>query len=201
MSTDGEDAGTAPPTVPTAKASLRARLRATRRGRSEEQLAAAAVDLADRMDELCGATGARTVACYLSRADEPPTRLFLERARAAGITVLLPHSHDDGRLGWGVDEGVETVDARAMPAPTRIDLPAGALGQVDLALIPATAVARDGTRLGRGAGYFDRALAGLARRPPVYAVVFDDELVESLPREAHDIPVDGAVTPSGITVF
>jgi len=201
MSRDGADEAIAPSTPPTAKAALRARLRATRRTRSREELSAAAVDLADRMAELCGATGARTVTCYLSHADEPPTRAFLEWARAAGIRVLLPHSHEDGRLAWGVDEGVESVDARAMPAPARVDLPAESLGEVDLALIPATAVARDGTRLGRGAGYFDRALAGLARRPPVYAVVFDDELVESLPREAHDVPVDGVVTPSRITVF
>jgi 5-formyltetrahydrofolate cyclo-ligase len=37
--------------------------------------------------------------------------------------------------------------------------------------------------------------------PPVYAVIFDDELVDEVPRERHDQPVNGVVTPSGIVAF
>jgi len=195
------DAGGEGATIAAAKLSWRERLRSARRARDSTELNAAAVALADRIAELCVSLDARRVACYLSRAEEPPTRSFLSWARDNAVTVLLPHSHADGSLSWGVDDGTESVDDRAMPAPGRVDLPPDALGDVALALIPAAAIARDGTRLGWGAGYYDRALARLARRPPVYAVVFDDEFVEFLPREAHDIPVDGVVTPSGITVF
>jgi 5-formyltetrahydrofolate cyclo-ligase len=41
----------------------------------------------------------------------------------------------------------------------------------------------------------------MEKRPPVYAVVFDSEYVEQVPRERHDQPVDGVVTPSGIHEF
>ncbi|MCW2676528.1 MAG: 5-formyltetrahydrofolate cyclo-ligase, partial [Modestobacter sp.] len=59
------------------------------------------------------------------------------------------------------------------------------------------AVARDGTRLGRGGGYYDRALP-LARPGAVLvAVAFDDELVDSLPAGEHDHRVHAVVTPSG----
>jgi 5-formyltetrahydrofolate cyclo-ligase len=37
--------------------------------------------------------------------------------------------------------------------------------------------------------------------PPVYAVLFDGELVEEVPRELHDQAVDGAVTPTRIVQF
>jgi 5-formyltetrahydrofolate cyclo-ligase len=67
---------------------------------------------------------------------------------------------------------------------------------VDLLLIPAAAVDHSGMRMGWGRGYFDRTLASLAEPPPVFAVVYDDELRESVPSEAHDRPVDGVVTPS-----
>lgn len=50
-------------------------------------------------------------------------------------------------------------------------------------------------RLGWGRGYFDRTLGSLTKRPPVYAVVYDHEVVDSVPKENHDQAVDGVVTP------
>jgi 5-formyltetrahydrofolate cyclo-ligase len=35
----------------------------------------------------------------------------------------------------------------------------------------------------------------------VYAVVFDSEFVEAVPRERHDQPVNGVVTPTRIIAF
>jgi 5-formyltetrahydrofolate cyclo-ligase len=72
---------------------------------------------------------------------------------------------------------------------------------VDLLLIPAAAVDRTGMRMGWGRGYFDRALASLEEPGPAFAVVFDDELLESVPSESHDRPVDGVVTPSRTRQF
>ena len=63
------------------------------------------------------------------------------------------------------------------------------------------AVDRTGMRMGWGRGYFDKTLGSMDRRPPVFAVLFDDELVDELPREKHDQPVDGVVTPGGIQRF
>jgi 5-formyltetrahydrofolate cyclo-ligase len=66
-------------------------------------------------------------------------------------------------------------------------------------LVPALAVDRRGRRLGRGGGYYDRTLASLAG--PAYAVVYDDEVVEEVPVEPHDVAVAGALTPSGLVVM
>jgi 5-formyltetrahydrofolate cyclo-ligase len=71
-----------------------------------------------------------------------------------------------------------------------------ALSQVDLIFIPAASIAVDGMRLGWGRGYFDRTLGSMSKRPPVYAVVYDHEVVEDVPREKHDQGVDGIVTPT-----
>jgi 5-formyltetrahydrofolate cyclo-ligase len=59
--------------------------------------------------------------------------------------------------------------------------------------VPALAVDRLGNRLGRGKGYFDRALLDL-EGVVVYAVVFENEVLEHVPTEAHDKRVDGVVT-------
>lgn len=50
-------------------------------------------------------------------------------------------------------------------------------------------------RLGKGRGYYDRALAGL--EVPVAAVVFHNEVVDQVPHDHLDAPVDAVITPSG----
>jgi 5-formyltetrahydrofolate cyclo-ligase len=64
-------------------------------------------------------------------------------------------------------------------------------------LAPALAVARDGSRLGRGGGSYDRALARCPADAVLAAVVFDEEVVDVLPSDAWDVRVHLAVTPSG----
>ena len=56
---------------------------------------------------------------------------------------------------------------------------------------------RSGARLGRGGGYYDRALPYVRPGALMVAVVFDDEFVDELPVEPHDRPVTAVVTPTG----
>jgi 5-formyltetrahydrofolate cyclo-ligase len=63
--------------------------------------------------------------------------------------------------------------------------------------IPALVVDETGNRLGRGKGYFDRELSGL-QGLVVYAVVFENEVLASVPVESHDQRVDGVVTQEQI---
>ena len=70
------------------------------------------------------------------------------------------------------------------------------LRSCDLVLMPALAVDHAGGRLGRGAGYYDRAVSGLG--VPLCALVFAHELLEQLPVEQHDVPVQMALTPQGL---
>ncbi|MGH8967718.1 MAG: 5-formyltetrahydrofolate cyclo-ligase, partial [Actinomycetes bacterium] len=64
-------------------------------------------------------------------------------------------------------------------------------------LVPALAVDRDGNRLGRGAGFYDRSLIYASPHARLVAVVRDDELVGALPADAHDVRMTHALTPSG----
>ena len=66
-------------------------------------------------------------------------------------------------------------------------------------IVPALAVDTLGNRLGQGSGFYDRALRALDPAVPVFAVAYEDEVldaaVESVPTEPHDLPVDGVITP------
>ena len=64
-----------------------------------------------------------------------------------------------------------------------------------------TIIDRTGMRLGWGRGYYDKTLGSMERCPPVYAVIFDSELVDEVPRERHDQAIDGVVTPTRTVEF
>ncbi len=116
--------------------------------------------------------------------------------------MLLPVSREDGLLDWTTGDGeTETEGLFGMPEAVGELLGPIAINDVDLILVPAAAVDATGMRMGWGRGYFDKTLGSMEKCPPVYAVVFDGELVSEVPRERHDQPVDGAVTPTRIVQF
>lgn len=180
------------------KRALRAEIRERRRITPAAERAAAAVAVTAHLQQL--ADGIQSMAAYLSTPDEPSTREFLAWACDQGIRVLVPFSREDGLLDWAPYDGQEEAeDLLGMPVPTTELLGPIAINDVDLIVVPAASVDQRGMRMGWGRGYFDKTLGSMDRRPPVYAVIFDSEFIESVPSEVHDQRVDGVVTPSGIT--
>ncbi|TQL47134.1 5-formyltetrahydrofolate cyclo-ligase [Homoserinimonas aerilata] len=188
--------------LPNRKRALRAELRERRRIRTATERDTATADLTEHLSELTTRLGARSIAAYLPASDEPNIRPYLNWANGEGIRVLLPVSRDDGLLDWVVDDGEsETEGPYGMPEAVGDVLGPIAINDVDLIIVPAASVDRSGMRMGWGRGYYDRMLGSMEQCPPVYAVVFDNEVVDEVPAEIHDKSVNGAVTPGGITTF
>jgi 5-formyltetrahydrofolate cyclo-ligase len=184
------------------KRALRAELRERRQNLTQTEKDHATIGVTEHLQSLVTALDARSVACYLSTQTEPDTRPFLNWALERGIRVLFPVSRDDGLLDWTVGEtGDETQGLFGMPEPVGELLGPIAINQVDLIIVPAAAIDQRGMRMGWGRGYFDKTLGSMEKCPPVYAVVYDAELLTDLPREVHDQPVNGVVTPSRILDF
>jgi len=188
--------------VESEKRALRAELRERRRIRTRTQRESDTSAITAHLESLTSGLGARSIAAYLSLPEEPDTRPFLRWAAEAGIQVLLPISREDGLLDWAPYDGAdEEADILGMPTPTSELLGPIAINDVDLIIVPAASVDRSGMRMGWGRGYFDKTLGSMEKCPPVYAVIFDDELVDRVPQERHDMPVNGVVTPSGVVAF
>jgi 5-formyltetrahydrofolate cyclo-ligase len=184
------------------KRALRAELRERRRTRTSTERAKATEQLTNQLESLAEKLDINYLAAYLSTPNEPATRDFLAWACGRGIRVILPISRADGLLDWApYDASDETQDVAGMPAPTSELLNPMAINDVGLIIVPAATVDRTGMRMGWGQGYFDKTLGSMEKSPPVYAVIFDDELVDSVPSEVHDKRVNGVVTPSGIVQF
>ncbi len=184
------------------KRALRAELRERRRITPSKERFEADAAITQHLVDLTTDLRATSIAAYLSTPDEPGTREFLAWACDNDIRVLLPISRADGLLDWAPFDGKdEDEDWLGMPTPTSEVLGPIAINSVDLIVVPAASVDRSGMRMGWGRGYFDKTLGSMENCPPVYAVIFDEELVDSVPSERHDQRVNGVVTPSGIVAF
>ena len=201
-----------------AKAVLRDQVRARRRAHDDHARAEVEAQLAVRVGAipeiaaLVADPASGCVAAYASYGTEPGTGRLRGLLELAGVRVVLPVIRGDGGLDFAWDTG--TVDSGSVspgvPEPTGPIAASGLDGLVALAcrvaLVPALAVDLQGNRLGKAGGYYDRLLANLHRldagsRPLLVAVVHDDDVVGSVPTEAHDVAVDAVLTPSRYLVL
>ena len=197
------DPRTMPPAeVKSAWRSVVRRLRLQRGERRNTQDALAFRDTVLALPELQGISCASV---YASRSYEPGTLPLIQALAEQGVDVLIPRLGDGLQRGWSVysspDDIVERSPGRP-PEPSGEFLPQDALERADVIIVPALAADSAGTRLGQGAGWYDRALKDARPGVPVIALVFEDEYHEaserSLPCEFHDAPVSMVVTPSQV---
>jgi 5-formyltetrahydrofolate cyclo-ligase len=179
-----------------AKDELRDALLARRRARPTTERAAAADAVAAAL--LAGLSGVGTLAAFVPDPSEPGCGRLPEAYAELGARVLLPVIPDRGRiLDWAVYAGELEAGRYGLSHPTGPRLGPLAIQAAEAVVVPALAVDRFGIRLGRGGGYYDRALVHARPDAVLVTVVFDDERVDALPREVHDRPVTAVVTPSG----
>ncbi|MCC3769952.1 5-formyltetrahydrofolate cyclo-ligase [Streptomyces sp. UNOC14_S4] len=189
-----------------AKGELRRGFLAVRAGLTPGDRGAAEAALARRALELPELAEAGTVAAYVSVGSEPGTRALLEALRERGVRVLLPVLLPDNDLDWALYRGSDHLvrAARGLLEPDGPRLGPSAIASADTVLLPGLAVDARGLRLGRGGGSYDRALERLSlagAAPARVVLLYDTEVVQSLPAEPHDQPVTAAVTPSGVHHF
>jgi 5-formyltetrahydrofolate cyclo-ligase len=179
-----------------AKDQLREGLLFRRRARPTAERAAAADAVASAL--LAGLRGVGTLAAFVPDPSEPGCGRLPDAYTGLGASVLLPVIPSQGRiLDWAVYTGELEAGRYGLSHPVGPRLGPTAIGAADAVVVPALAVDRFGFRLGRGGGYYDRALVHVRSDAVLVTVVFDDEWVDQLPREVHDQPVTAVVTPSG----
>ncbi len=138
-------------------------------------------------------TAVGPVAAYASVGTEPATVALLSALREAAVPVLLPVLLPDGDLDWARYDGTLVPGRRGLPEPPGPRLGREAVAECCVVVVPALAVDRTGTRLGRGGGSYDRALTRTSAL--VVAALHDGDLVDTLPVEPHDVPVSAVVLP------
>ncbi|MGE2721509.1 5-formyltetrahydrofolate cyclo-ligase [Mycolicibacterium celeriflavum] len=181
------------------KAELRATILAARRALPAHEHDAEAHALARHSTTFIAPD--ETVCAYVPVGSEPGSSELVDSLHARGVRVLLPVARYDSAgipqpLQWGEYRPGELVEGRfGLREPKGPWSPPETIAVATTLLIPALAVDRSGVRLGRGAGFYDRSLRSIARSARLVAVVRDDELVDRLPAEPHDVSMTHALTP------
>ena len=138
---------------------------------------------------------ARVLHSYIdARDNEVATRDLVQVSLRAGRRVVCPRALPGGRLEHYEIGSLEDLEPGRFglleppPDPARAVDPSA----IDLVLVPGIVFDREGFRAGFGGGYYDRFLAAIDA--PSIGLAFALQLVDRVPREAHDVPVDAIVT-------
>lgn len=184
-----------------AKRSVREQTIAARDALPVAARAAASAAIAARIVALPSFAAARTMLVTLPFRSEWDTRLVVDRALAAGKTVVSPRVDPVARMLslHRIADLVRDVAPgyRHIPEPLEhCAVVAGA--EVDWVLVPGVAFDIAGRRLGYGGGYYDRLLPLLPADATRIAGAYEIQIVAAVPFGPHDLTVDAIVTETRV---
>jgi len=177
------------------KKELRRKIKNMRLVLTEEEKRLAAESVFSRLERTAPFLMSTHILLYHSLPDELSTHAFLEKwgttkrfylPRVNGVNLdILPYEQSRLELGsFHIEE------------PTGDDVIDPAI--LELIVTPGVAFDRKGGRLGRGKGYYDRLLA--TTKATKIGVAYHFQLIEDIPLEEHDVPVDMVITDQGTFV-
>ncbi len=163
-----------------------------------EALAAKSASAARLITAWPGFIRAKTVMLYIPMQREIDTAAIARAAWDAGKTVLAPRTDVPARRMEALaftDHSQLTVGAYNILEPVG---EATDVSEIDLLILPGVAFDRAGNRLGQGGGFYDRFLAADGLRATTVAIAFDEQIVEAVPVEETDWPMETIITDKEI---
>lgn len=174
------------------KQELRKEIRSRKRQFTSQELRKQSFPVVMRLLSHPRIKAAKTIMLYYSLPDEVDTHTLVDSLLVSGKQILLPRVTGEG-----------TMELRRYTGPTDLALgaynimePTGELfddyAAIDLAVIPGVAFDREGNRMGRGKGYYDRLLPKL-RSTYKIGICLPFQLVEQIPTDEHDVKMDEVI--------
>ena len=170
------------------KSALRRQIREKKRAMTEAQIVEASARLGELFVNCPAYRQAKTIYGYLPYNQEVRTVPMLEQALRDGKRVAVPKVFGDEMKFIYLDDFTQVEKGYAgIPEPVADGPVAEDKGA--LVLMPGLAFTKAGDRMGYGGGFYDRFLANEPNHPTV-ALCYAFQIVESIPTEEFDIPVD-----------
>ena len=140
---------------------------------------------------------AKVIFLFASFRSEVLTFPLIEEALRIGKRIILPSvdpANKELRLYEIKDPDELSPGYMGIPEPAVPGKREREINDVDLVIMPGAAFDPMGNRLGYGAGFYDRLLSRLKRQIPLIALAYEEQIVDSIPSEPHDIRVHMIVT-------
>lgn len=179
------------------KKNLREKFKAERSLLTNEGIEKHSKDIFSTLKKLDSYKNAKRIMTFVSMENEVQTHPLIEDAIEEGKSIIVPITVDKTHelllselyslselafAEFNIEEPKEEFVRLVKPET------------IDLVLVPGLALAKDGHRVGYGGGYYDRFLSKLDKSVPKIAIGFDLQVVNRVPVEDFDIPVDIIVT-------
>jgi 5-formyltetrahydrofolate cyclo-ligase len=171
------------------KSLIRKSIKAQQRAMSMAEMERQSVAVQQKLESLPQFINAKTVLLFWSLPYEISIHSFIEKW-AKEKTILLPVLINNDILLRRFS-GVEHLSTGLFNIQEPVSNDFTDFDSIDLAIIPGLAFSPDGSRLGRGKGFYDRLLPKI--NAPKIAVCFDFQLLDTLPTDEWDVKMDAIV--------
>ena len=173
---------------------IRANISAHKKNFSTQILSELSPIICDRLAKTNIFQKAQCIALYFGMEDEVQTSVLIEEWSGKKI-IALPVVHDND-INFHAFTGKEYLNKGVfdIQEPTSTDIIPPE--DIDAYIVPGVAFDRNGNRLGRGKGYYDRYLTGINK--PIIGICFDFQLIDSIPTENHDVKMSMIITEKEI---
>lgn len=171
------------------KKELRANIKALKKQHTKEQLLEQSVAILSKLENDDDFKKARIVMIYSALPDEVQTQAFLEKWRYRKKIILPTVVGDDIIPVELAEDTTFAVGDFNIMEPQNEPYTGG----YDLIVVPGVAFDRNGNRIGRGRGYYDRFLCKYLNVRRI-GICFDFQLVDEVPTEPNDIKMDKVIS-------
>ena len=178
------------------KSSLRAHFLGLLKKQEQKQRQQKSLRIAEQLYVLPAFQKAKTVLFYASLPGEVETFAMIQQAMQLQKHVALPVlARDQRKMIPTLTDSLDNLSSgpygisQPNPDPSKVVEADG----LDAVIVPGPAFDQARNRLGRGAGYYDRFLGSLPSRVAKIGIAFDFQVVDCLPVEEHDVPLDAVL--------
>lgn len=175
------------------KKQLRKEIRLRKQQHTPEQLQVSSADICEQLLQHPRIKAAHTIMAYAALPDEVQTRSLLDTLLQAGKEVLLPVVINDTRLEIRRYTGPDTLQCGSMNIPEPTGEAFTRPETIEVVVVPGMAFDKQGNRLGRGKGYYDRFLRSV---PQAYTIgiCFPFQCLSQIPTEPTDVTLHEVIT-------
>lgn len=190
-------------TIASMKRRLRVEMKERLAGMSPRTRADKSYAACRKLTELPEFVDADVLMMYLPIPQEVDPAEIALHAWQAQKTVVAPKVNWDQHhmLAVRIQSLSDDIVTGKFGVPEPAEGPVWPVEDIDLIIVPALAYDRGGARLGRGGGFYDRLLSEPGARAITCGLGFSEQLIDKLPADKHDQPVDILVTDTEVLRF
>jgi len=144
---------------------------------------------------------AKDIFCYLSFRSEVPTEAIINYCNRHHKNVYIPVCITETKemVISLYDQEVQLITSKyGVLEPSKDTIKLADRNNLDTVIVPGAVFDRRGYRIGYGAGYYDKFFSHSSKQYYKIALAYSFQVIDEVPRDDYDVPVDCIVTEKGI---